>query len=92
MVLEGKDVHQIAVEFRVTVKAIKLRLTRMYKFYKVKNRIELMALYINIPLEIRKMMTQNETPIVRRKEYKVSEQFGPLPIGQNISLEDKKSA
>jgi DNA-binding NarL/FixJ family response regulator len=70
LILQGKDIDTIAMEFGVTAKAIKLRLTGIYRYYKVKNRIELMALYINVPLEIRKAMRKKNAPVMRRSKYK----------------------
>lgn len=60
------------MELNIKVKCLKHRLTLLYKFYGVKNRIELMALYVNIPLEIRKSLM---VPIVRKKKYVTREQF-----------------
>jgi hypothetical protein len=85
-ILKGKDLHETAMELNIKVKCLKYRLTLLYKFYGVKNRIELMALYINIPLEIRKMLLKDKNPIVRSISYKTKEQFKKnneniLPIG-----------
>jgi DNA-binding CsgD family transcriptional regulator len=90
LILQGKDIDTIAMEFGVTTKAIKLRLTGIYKYYKVKNRIELMALYINIPLEIRKSMRKNNAPVMRQSTYKTKEQFGALPIGNENDIQQPK--
>jgi hypothetical protein len=78
------------MEFGVTNKAIKLRLTGIYKYYKVKNRIELMALYINIPLEIRKYMQKRNVPVMRRSTYRTKEQFGTLPVGNENDIQQPK--
>jgi hypothetical protein len=88
--LSGKDLHVVAMVLGIKVKTLKARLSLIYKFYKVKTRLELMALYVNIPLEIRKVMRQNNTPIVRKKSYRTREQYGQetkdneiLPFGAN---------
>lgn len=74
--LSGKDLHTVAMTLGIKVKTLKARLSLIYKFYKVTNRLELMALYVNIPLEIRKVMRTKDTPIMRRKSYRTCEQYG----------------
>ena len=86
-ILLGKEIHEIAMEFKVTTKTIKYRLTLLYKYYQVKNRIQLMSLYINIPLEIRKSLIKEEKAIVRKRAYVTKEQFGPLPIGNENDIQ-----
>ncbi len=66
-ILEGKEIDEIAKELGVSVKGLKYRLTLIYKYYNVKNRIQLMALYTNIPTPFRRFVKG-----VKRKTYKVS--------------------
>jgi hypothetical protein len=51
-ILEGKSLDEVATLLDTTVSTVKYRLTQMYVYYGVKNRYELMALYIKLPSEI----------------------------------------
>lgn len=73
--LKGASLHGLAMELGIKVPALKHRLTLIYKFYGVKNRIELMSLYINIPTKIRKSVINEENQTFKRKKYKTKEQF-----------------
>jgi hypothetical protein len=73
--LQGLDAHELAVNLEIGFKALKHRLTLIYKFYGVKNRIQLMSLYINIPTRVRKSFINDENKVVTRKKYKTKEQF-----------------
>jgi DNA-binding CsgD family transcriptional regulator len=87
MILQGKEVHEMAMEFKISAKTIKYRLTLIYGYYRVKNRVQLMALYVNIPIEVRKYLTEEKVPIIRKTTYKTKEQFGPLPIGNENDIQ-----
>jgi hypothetical protein len=50
-VLKGKTLGEIAQCLFLTPKGVKYRLTQVYKFYKVKNRVELMSMFVQYPNE-----------------------------------------
>lgn len=52
-ILEGKELEEIAPTLFIATKSLKYRLTQMYRFYGVKNRIQLMALFVKVPDEFR---------------------------------------
>lgn len=85
MILEGKDYHHMAMELGISVKGVKFRLTHLYKYYGVKNRIELMAMYIKPPSCFygKTVKFQKFQTVRRNKNW---EQFRPesseLPIGK----------
>lgn len=51
-ILEARSTEYMAEKFGVTEKAIKFRLTNLYKYYGVKSKYELMAMFINLPDEV----------------------------------------
>lgn len=82
--LQGLDAHELAVNLGIGLKALKHRLTLIYKFYGVKNRIQLMSLYVNIPTQVRKSVINEENKAVMRKKYKTKEQFSERKLLENI--------
>lgn len=74
--LTGSELQTVAFNLNIKIKTLKARMTLLYKFYKVKSRLELMSLYINVPLEVRKAMREQNQPITRRKKYRTTEQYG----------------
>lgn len=48
-VLKGDEMVEIAKKLFLTPKGVKYRLTQVYKYYKVKNRFQLMSMFVNYP-------------------------------------------
>jgi hypothetical protein len=66
-VLLGKSIEELSCIFCLTKKGMKYRLTQLYKYYKVKNRYELMAKFVNMPVEVNQLITEDN--IKAHKEY-----------------------
>lgn len=50
-VLKGYEMDEIAEKLFLTTKGVKYRLTQVYKFYKVKNRFQLMSMFVTYPVD-----------------------------------------
>lgn len=83
-ILEGKELDHIAVDLCITVKSLKYRLTQIYKYYGVKNRTQLMALYIKVPTPFYKFAQNKLEPkkvVTSKVTHRNAQERFLLPIG-----------
>lgn len=67
-ILKGKTLEEIAQSLFMTPKGVKYRLTQVYKFYKVKNRVELMSMFIKYPNEWDEVRSNIRVKKVRKRK------------------------
>lgn len=72
--LEGLSAKDMAVKFNITEKAVKARLTLLYKYYGVKSQVQLMALYVKPPSVIYDYL-EKCTYVAPKKKYVEHERF-----------------
>lgn len=85
-ILEARSMEYMAEKFQVTEKAIKFRLTNLYKYYNVKSKYELMALFVQLPEELNVVEEAEELGLVEKEAIEESiELEGMLPSGSKDS-------
>lgn len=72
--LEGLSAKEMSAKFGVSVAAIKARLTLLYKYYNVKNQVQLMSLYVKPPSVIYDYL-EKATYVAPKKKYVNHERF-----------------
>ena len=90
--LEGLTGEQMAARFGVSRAAIKARLALLYKYYNVKNQVQLMSLYVKPPTAIydyieKFQYTAPKKTYVSHERFKVDDNDSQLPFNKLLNTE-----
>lgn len=90
-ILKGLELKDVSNELNIPIKTLKYRLTQIYKYYGVKNRLELMALYIKIPTPFYRFTKGLKRPSRSIKKSKVTYSDAQERFDQDIILPFNKN-
>ena len=90
--LEGLSAKQISKKLGISVPAVKYRLTFVYKYYGVKNQVELMSLYVKPPSAIYDYLdkcghTHPKKTYKSHERFKVPDNDSQLPFNKLLNSE-----
>lgn len=90
--LEGLSSKEMSAKFSVSVAAIKARLTLLYKYYNVKNQVQLMSLYVKPPSAIYDYLenfqyTAPKKTYIQHERFKVIDNNSQLPFNKLLNME-----